>query len=185
MRGKLIGIACALACTGAFAQVAMQRTETQAKGTLEVSSPTIPPNAAIPKEHSAYFDDVSPALAWTGMAGAKSYALVMEDPDARSAKPFVHWVAWNIPPTTTSLPEGLKETPAGMVQGAAGRGSAGYFGPRPPAADPPHHYHFAVLALDTMLDLPSGADRDALLKAASGHVLAKGELVGTYDQAEK
>lgn len=170
--------------------VAMQRAETQAKGALTVSSPSIKPKAPIPRQHSEYFDGVSPALAWTPVEGAKSYALIMEDPDAKPITPFVHWVAWNIPSATTSLPEGLQEqprltAPEGLMQGATSRGNVGYYGPRPPAEDGPHHYHFAVLALDTTLDLPPGADRDALLKAAAGHVLAKGELIGTYDQTQK
>ena len=71
------------------------------------------------------------------------------------------------------------------MQGKTSRGNTGYLGPRPPADDPAHHYHFQVLALDTTLDLPVGADRDQLLAAAAGHVIAKGELVGAYDQDQK
>ena len=72
-----------------------------------------------------------------------------------------------------------------MLQGRTTRGSVGYYGPRPPVGDPPHHYHFQVFALDTMLDVPLGADRDQVLDAMQGHVLAKGELVGTYAQKLK
>ena len=171
MPRTLICIACALASAVAWAQgpVAMQRAETNAKGTLAVTSPVIQSGAAIPKKYSAYHDNVSPALRWNAVAGAKSYALVMEDPDAPTPTPFVHWMASNIPATTTSLAEG---------------GGAGYFGPRPPVSDGPHHYHFEVFALDTTLALPPNADRDALLKAATGHVIAKGELVGTYDEVQ-
>lgn len=175
---------------GTGVPVAMQRPETKATGTIDVSSPTIEPDAAIPKKHSEYYDGVSPAISWSRIDGAKSYAIIMEDPDAKPITPFVHWVAWNIPATTTSLPEGLQEQPRltepeGLMQGATSKGNTGYLGPRPPAEDPPHHYHFAVLALDTMLELPPGADRDAVLAAAKGHVIAKGELVGTYDQDQK
>jgi Raf kinase inhibitor-like YbhB/YbcL family protein len=99
-------------------------------------------------------------------------------------------VAWNIPASTTRLPEGLQEQPRltepeGMLQGKTSRGSAGYSGPRPPVGDPPHHYHVQVLALDTLLDLPPGADRDQVLAAARGHVLAVGDLVGQFQQAVK
>lgn len=72
--------------------------------------------------------------------------------------------------------------PEGVLQGATSRGSVGYYGPRPPVGDPPHHYHFQVMALDTVLDIAPGSDRDAVLKAAKGHVIAKGEVVGTYRQ---
>ena len=68
------------------------------------------------------------------------------------------------------------------MQGRNSRGSHGYFGPRPPVGDPDHHYHFQIFALDKALDLPATADRDAFLAAAKGHVIAKGELVGTYRQ---
>ena len=175
---------------GVGVPIAMQRKETDAKGTLEVRSPTIPPGAAIPKKHSEYYDGVSPALSWTAVDGAKSYALIMEDPDAKPITPFVHWVAWNIPGNLTQLPEGLHEQakltdPPGLMQGKTSRGNPGYLGPRPPADDPAHHYHFQVLALDTTLDLPVGADRDQRLAAAAGHVIAKGELVGAYDQDQK
>ncbi|MYM66987.1 YbhB/YbcL family Raf kinase inhibitor-like protein [Pseudoduganella sp. FT55W] len=110
----------------------------------------------------------------------------MEDPDAPN-KPFVHWLAWNIPAGVTSLPEGLQEQPHltqpdGVLQGRTTRGSIGYFGPRPPVGDPPHHYHVQIFALDSLLPLGWGADRDQLLQAIQGHVLAKGEILGRYAQ---
>lgn len=122
------------------------------------------------------------------MPNARSYALIMEDPDAANVKPFIHWVAYNIPASTLALPEGLPVDPRllkpeGMLQGANSRGSVGYFGPKPPVGDPPHHYHFQVLALDTVLDLKPGATRDEVLKAAKGHILGLGETVGTYQQS--
>jgi Raf kinase inhibitor-like YbhB/YbcL family protein len=69
-----------------------------------------------------------------------------------------------------------------MLQGANSRGSVGYFGPKPPVGDPPHHYHFQLLGLDTVLDLKPGASRDEVLSAAKGHVIGIGETVGTYQQ---
>jgi Raf kinase inhibitor-like YbhB/YbcL family protein len=113
------------------------------------------------------------------VANAKSYALIVEDPDAPMARPFVHWLAWNIPGSTTELPEG---SPQVAVEGENGSGSMGYFGPRPPAGDADHHYHFQVFALDTTLNLAPGAKRDDVVEAMKGHVLAKGELVATYGQ---
>ena len=89
---------------------------------------------------------VSPPLAWSPVNGAKSYAIIAEDPDAKPIKPFVHWVAWNIPADVTKLPEGVQEQPRltdpeGMLQGRTSRGVVGYFDPRPPVGDKQHHYH--------------------------------------------
>jgi len=154
---------------------------------LVVTSASFAEGGAIPPRHSEYADGVSPSLIWTDVSGAASYAVVMEDPDARPITPFVHWIAWNIPATMTSLPEGLQEQmrltePEGVLQGRNSAGRHGYLGPKPPIGDPAHHYYFQVLALDAMLDLPPTADRDALLAAAKGHVIAKGALTGLYQQ---
>lgn len=172
---------------GVGVPLAKDRPETDSKGAIKVSSADFATNGAIPLKHSEYADGVSPALRWESVPGVASYAIVMEDPDSHPIKPFVHWVAWNIPASVTSLPEGLQEQlrlvePEGVLQGRNSSGTHGYFGPKPPVGDPAHHYHFQILALDSMLDIPPTSDRDAFLAAASGHVLAKGELVGTYQQ---
>jgi Raf kinase inhibitor-like YbhB/YbcL family protein len=174
---------------GVGVPLALARAETQpAKTKITVSSPSLRANGPIPQRHSDYADGVSPALTWTAVPGAQSYAIIMEDPDARPIKPFVHWVAWNIPSSITSLPEGLQEQarltlPEGMRQGHTSRNTVGYFGPQPPVGDPAHHYHFQIFALDTMVELPLGATRDDLLAAAKGHVIGEGELVGTFAQS--
>ena len=178
------------AMQGSGVPLSKDREETRASAALTVTSATIGAQAPIPVKHSEYADGVSPQLSWTAVSGAKSYAIVMEDPDSRPVTPFVHWLAWNIPATVTHLPEGLQEQlrltePEGVLQGATTRGSPGYFGPRPPVMDAPHRYHFQVFALDTMLQVPPGADRDTLLAAMRGHVLAKGELVGLFQQQVK
>jgi len=175
------------ACQGDVATLAFDRPDMQAAdaGALALQSPVFADGRQIPGRYSAYGDDVSLPLAWQAGPGAKSYALVMEDPDADRPAPYVHWVAWNIPAGVTALPEGLStdprlDDPDGMRQGLNDRGSAGYFGPRPPAGSGVHHYHVQVFALDSMLDIDPGADRNALLKAMRGHVLARARLVGTY-----
>ncbi len=156
--------------------------------TIKVTSSFFPSNGAIPQEHSAYGQDLSPTLKWSGIpAGTKSLVLMVEDPDAISPKPFVHWLVANIAPTVTQLPAGLPKQEqlsqvANALQGANNMSTIGWFGPRPPAGDLPHHYHFQVFALDTILDLKPGYNRQALLAALSGHVLAKGELIGTYQR---
>jgi Raf kinase inhibitor-like YbhB/YbcL family protein len=170
---------------GTDVPLARQRPEARANDSLAVISRTI--HGRIPETHSEYADGISPELSWNKVEGAKSYALILEDPDAKTIRPFVHWVAYNIPAGVTTLPEGLQELPRltepeGVLQGRTSRGSVGYFGPRPPVGDPPHHYHFQVFALDRELDVPPGAERDDVLKAMEGHVLAAGEMVGTYEQ---
>lgn len=173
------------ASQGIGVPIAIQRSETAAGHRLRVELPRI--DGEIPRRHSEYYDGLSPRIEWTGVRGAKSYVVIMEDPDAKPITPYVHWLAWNIPANYRHLPEGLQEQerlldPPGVHQGRTSRGFVGYVGPRPPVGDPPHHYHFQVFALDTMLDVPPGAERDDLLAAMSGHVLAAGEAVGTYRQ---
>ena len=180
------------AARGTNVPLALARPETRASGAarISVSAAAFTANGAIPREQSEYGLGISPALSWSAVPGAASYAILVEDPDG-SAKPVVHWVAWNIPAGTTRLPAGLQErdrlsggTLEGIMQGATGRGTVGWYGPRPPKGDRPHRYHFQLLALDRQLDLPLDATRDQLLAAASGHVLATGELIGTYSEAK-
>lgn len=176
---------------GANVPLALARPETRAtrEAAIQVSSPAFRNDAPIPATYTDYGDSVSPPLEWTTVPGAQSYALIMEDPEGRQ-KPTIHWIAWNIPAGVTRLPAGLPERDRlagdgldGLMQGAATRGSTGYVGPRPAVGDPPHHYHFQVVALDRKLDLPLGATRDELLAAMRGHVIGRGDLVGTVQQA--
>jgi Raf kinase inhibitor-like YbhB/YbcL family protein len=155
---------------------------------LTVRSSAFAANGAIPEKYSAYGEGVSPPLSWSKPpAGTKSLVLLMEDPDALSPLPFVHWAAVG-PATGTEIPEGIppiEKHPkaAGVRQGSNSHSKFGYFGPRPPAGDPPHTYHFQIFAVDKVVQLPSGFNRHAVLKALEGHVLAKGELVGTFAKA--
>ncbi len=158
-----------------------------ARARIAVRSGTVGDGQPIPVRHSAYADGVSPSLQWSAVRDARSYVVIMEDPDSKPVAPFAHWLAWNIPADVTSLPEGVQAQPRltqpdGVLQGQTTRGSSGYFGPRPPVGDPPHHYVFQVFALDTLLDVPAGADRERLLAAMKGHVVAQGMLTGTYAQ---
>lgn len=142
--------------------------------------------ARIPLAHVADGDDASPPVSWQGAPeGTVSFAVIMDDPDAAEPKPFTHWIVYGIPAGLTGLREGLPtepilQEPKGVMQGTNSRGSTGYVGPKPPAGDPPHHYHLQVFALDTMPALEPGATRAALLAAIEGHVLAAGEVVGTF-----
>jgi hypothetical protein len=154
---------------------------------IQVVSDALGADGGIDLRHSAYGDNLSPPLRWTPVEGARDYALILEDPDAPTARPFVHWLIWNIPADITTLPEGVAAEPhppalSGALQGRNGAGSVGYHGPQPPAGSGVHHYHFQIFALDGPLDLGPGADIAALTRAMDGHVLADGELIGTYEQ---
>ncbi|MGY8564503.1 YbhB/YbcL family Raf kinase inhibitor-like protein [Paracidovorax citrulli] len=172
---------------GTGVPLALERTPNAPS--VAVHSPAFQDGQPLPPRFSAYHEGLSPPLAWDAVPNALTYVVIAEDPDSTPVKPFVHWVAWNIPASVTSLPEGLQvqprlTDPEGVLQGATSRGSVGYYGPKPPVGDPPHHYHFQVLALDKKLDAQPGATRDEVLNAAKGHVLAKGSIVGTYQQTQ-
>lgn len=167
-------------------RIAINQLKASVAAGPEVTSSAFQDGGPIPEQYSDYGGKVSPPLAWTATQGAKSWALIVEDPDAPKAEPFVHWVAWDIPGGTTSLPEGLPgdahiAQPSGMRQGKNGSGAIGWYGPHPPQNDPPHHYHFQVFALDVPgLSLGEKTDRKALVKAMEGHVIADAELIGLY-----
>ncbi|MDB5293587.1 MAG: Phosphatidylethanolamine-binding protein [Phycisphaerales bacterium] len=156
--------------------------------TISVSSDAFGPGEPIPVKYTADGQNISPPLRWSGVpSDAKSLALIVEDPDAPTPNPFVHWIAFNIPSTLSQLREDVPKSPelqedAPFLQGKNSAMKPGYMGPAPPKGDTPHHYHFQFYALDRTLDLPPGAGRGALLKAMRGNVLAKGRLIGTYER---
>ena len=164
--------------------------KTDAPSTINVTSKTFLANGPIPRANTPMGANTSIELSWTGVpSAAKELALLIEDPDAPFPKPFVHWVLWGVSPTTTSLPAGLPTTPTLPSLGVAKQGTNdfkkhGYGGPQPPLGHGVHHYHVQLFALDTTLSLQPGASRDDLATALKGHVLAEGELVGTYEQTE-
>jgi Raf kinase inhibitor-like YbhB/YbcL family protein len=128
---------------------------------------------------------VAPELCWSGVPrDTREIVVLCEDPDAPMVKPFVHWVLYGIAPSWNSLPEGIAPGAAlsgGAVQGANSLGRKGFTGPKPPRGHGVHHYHFQVFALDSTLALGTAADRDAVVRVMKGHVLASGEVVGTYE----
>ncbi len=155
---------------------------------IKVESTAFENNEKIPVRHTADGQDVSPMLTWTDVpTAAQELALVCDDPDAPTPEPWVHWVIYKIPPQSIGLPENVAQTPmppnpAGAVQGKNSWGDVGYRGPAPPQGHGVHHYHFKVYALDQKIDLPAGADKATLLDTMEGHVIAEGELVGTYER---
>ncbi len=153
--------------------------------TLTLRSPAFAPGGEIPAVHTCEGKDTSPALEWSGVpAGAKSLALVVDDPDAPDPKApkttWVHWVLHDIPPGTTGLAEAVKSPPTGTRQGLNDWKRTGYGGPCPPIGR--HRYFFKLYALDRTLGDLGKPTKAQLEKAMEGHVLARGELMGTYQK---
>ena len=166
---------------------------------LAVSSTAFKNGEAIPADYTADGRNVSPPLTWSGApSGTREFALILDDPDAPTPQPFVHWVIYKIPGSASGLPEALpmggtvKGTGvAGALQGLTGfalyaRGGGpppqpGYRGPAPPSGKP-HHYTFKVYALNAPLDAKEGMTKDELLKAMEGTIIGQGEIVGLYER---
>lgn len=153
---------------------------------LTVTSSAFQNGSALPVTFTQDGQNISPPLSWSrGPAGTKTYVILTEDSGVARPQPVFHWVLFNVPANTTSLPQALPTdpklmTPAGAMNGLNIRKASGYMGPKPPAGQT-HPYHFEVFALDTSLGLdPATADRNAVVAAMTGHVLAEGEVVGTY-----
>ncbi len=129
-------------------------------------------------EFTAEGSDIAPPLRWTPVPeGTKSVAVIVEDPDAPD-RTFVHWIAVGIPPYITNLLAG-GELPPGAAHGINDRGTRGWTGPNPP--NDRHRYFFKVFALDINLEKPD-LDKRELYSAMKGHILARGELIGTYEK---
>jgi len=151
--------------------------------TMSLTSSAFAHNGAIPKRYTCDGGDVSPPLAWSGVpAGAKSLALILDDPDAPDpAAPkmtWVHWVLYNIPADAHGIGEGVKTLPAGALSGLNDWQRTAYGGPCPPIGR--HRYFHKLYALDTVLAGLGTPSKAALEKAMQGHVVARAELIGTY-----
>lgn len=154
---------------------------------LQITSVAFQEGDEIPIKYSCDGNDTSPALSWDGVPPeTRSLTLICEDPDAPSGL-FTHWLLYNIPPGTTKLAEDLPITEKlanGSLQGRNSFKNIGYGGPCPPPKDNAHRYFFRLYALDTELDLPGGANREEVLRAIDGHILAEGQLMGKYQRTQ-
>ena len=144
---------------------------------LTVTSPDLT-GGAFPREFTCDGANRRPRLQCsTPPSGTQEMAVELLDPDAPGGT-FIHWLVYGISPGITSL----AAAPAGAAEGVNDFGRRGYGGPCPPRGAA-HHCHFVVLALDTRLGLAAGARRSELDSRINGHVLARGELVATYQRA--
>ncbi len=162
-------------------------------GAFDLSSTDVKPNATFANKHvfkgfGCEGENLSPALAWKAPpAGTKSFALLVHDPDAPTGGAgWWHWVVYNLPAGTTSLPQGAGaadggKLPAGAVQQKTDFGVAGWGGPCPPAGDKPHRYVFTVYALKVdRLDIPDGASASLVGFMVNANAIGKATLVGKY-----
>ena len=148
---------------------------------FKLTSPAFKSGETIPKLYTCEGKDPSPELNWTGApAGTKSFALIMDDPDAPVGL-WVHWVLYDIPgnlPRTERVLDGAKH---GASWGVDSFSRVGYGGPCPPPGKP-HRYFFKLYALDKMLGLPPRATTADLARAMEGHVLGRAELMGLFER---
>ena len=191
MKRQLVNSACFLLASMAFEVGAQDAPET-----ISVTSSAFDHHGMVPESNSAYGENVSIDLTWADLPeGTQQLALICDDPKVveigMMEQPFVHWVMYNIPASSSGLPAGLPsdatlemEGLEGAVNGLNGLRRPGYFGPRPPANGQLHAYHFRVYALDDALNLEPGLGKAELLDAMNGHVLATGMLMGHYERKE-
>jgi len=158
---------------------------------IMVESPAFVEGGAIPRVHTGDGDKTSPPLTWRGVpAAARSLVLLVEDADSPTASPFLHLVAWGLPPRDGSLAADVRD---GLASGSAESGGVvrlgrngllgrGYTPPDPPPGHGSHRYAFQLFALDRVLDVRSAPGRSRLKQELRSGVLAKGQLLGTYER---
>jgi Raf kinase inhibitor-like YbhB/YbcL family protein len=143
---------------------------------IVLSSPAFTQGRTIPKQYTCSGRGQSPPLQWRGVSpGARSLALLVEDPDAPGGT-YVHWTAWDIPPATTALAAGAKPPRQGKSSG----GDTGYQPPCPPEDDNPHRYAFTLYALRAPLGLDDGAKPEDVRSAIGKQALARGSLTARF-----
>ncbi len=152
--------------------------------TLSITSPAFAPLGAIPRQFTREGANISPPIQWhDAPPEARSFALIVEDPDAPKGL-FRHWAAYDIPASSTSLKEGdgSREPVTMLRMGRNDFGNSRYDGPQPPPGHGPHHYHFRLLALEVAeLDVPPQSPAELILAAARSRCLAEAELVGLFE----
>lgn len=155
---------------------------------LTLTSTAFDHQSPIPEVHSQDGQNTSPPLVWSGVPKeAQELVLIVDDPDAPMAEPYVHWVLYGMAPDTDRLAKGVPKhptltAPEGARQGMNTAGKVGYDGPAPPPGHGIHHYHFKLYAVDRPLGLKPKQTKADVLRAMKGHVIAQGEFVGTYER---
>ena len=154
---------------------------------MRLTSDAFTHHGSIPSRHTCEGEDLAPPLAWNDAPpGTKSYALVVDDPDAPDPDApkmtWVHWVVYNLPASAHALPEGGR-LPLGAHSGLNDWRRTGWGGPCPPVGR--HRYFFKLYALDTVFPEMRSPTKATLEEAMQGHVLAQAELIGTYQKKHR
>ena len=153
-------------------------------GSIKLTSTAFKEGEPIPRQYTCDGVNVSPSLEWSGVPkSAKTLVIFADDPDA-PAGAWVHWVLYNLPADNIGMVENLPATDelrAGGFQGKNDFGKIGYGGPCPPSGT--HRYFFKIYALDSELPLKASATKAEVEKAMEGHVVAQGQLMGTYSHS--
>mgnify|MGYP006267846505 CR=1 FL=1 len=148
---------------------------------MQLQCPVLLAGDEVPTRYTCDGENVSPPLKWTDPPnGTRTFALIVEDPDAPSSV-FTHWLVYDIPAERQELPEGVDghpELPDGGTQGQNDFGETGFGGPCPPTGM--HRYVFRLFALDQTLEMAPGAKKADLLQLMEGHILETAEVIGTY-----
>jgi Raf kinase inhibitor-like YbhB/YbcL family protein len=183
----LVALAFFVVATSAAPRKASTRPAVDHEGgtmAFAISSPSFQTGTSIPKKFTCDGADVSPELHWSlPPAGTQSFALIADDPDAPVGT-WTHWVVFDMPAETSSLPENVSKVDEVLTGGRQGRNDfrkIGYGGPCPPPGKP-HRYFFKLYALDKKLNLKPGASKQEVEQAMQGHTLGKAELVGEYQR---
>jgi len=178
----VLGVLISFACSGGEDEPTLEQKEVPES--IQITSSAFTDGAGIPSKYTCDGEDIPPQLAWTGIPdGTNNIALVVDDPDAPRGT-WVHWVLYEIPPDMQQLPEGISVPELATLRVNSGKndfGDLGYGGPCPPRGKA-HRYFFKLYALDTDLALGTGADKEDLLLAMDGHILAGGQLMGKYQR---
>lgn len=147
--------------------------------TLEVTCPLFTDGGELPAIATVDGDGTPLPIQWSGVPEqARSLVVLCEDPDAPMSEPFVHWLVYGIPPNAHAVSDG-----AHFVEGKSSAMRVGFTPAAPPPGHGVHHYHFEVFALDVPVTLEAGSGRTDVLDAMDGHVIAWGDLVGTYQRS--
>jgi Raf kinase inhibitor-like YbhB/YbcL family protein len=170
-----------------IAAIMAMATSAGGEGKMRITSTVFSHEGAIPPIYTCEGKDISPPIAWADVPpGTKSLALIVDDPDAPDpAAPrmtWVHWVLYNLPPTSDGLPESAKTLPAGTKEGLNDWKRTGYGGPCPPIGR--HRYFHKLYALDTVLPDLKQPTKRKLEEAMKGHILSEAKLVGTYQKSK-
>lgn len=169
-------------------KLASRQPVLESKVHIDVRSTDFQHEGELPVRLTGQGENASPQISWSEIPSkTKSLVLICEDPDAPRADAFVHWILYGIPPVLSSLPAKLDAVPEvasvlGARQGRNSFGKVGYLGPMPPPGHGVHHYHFQLFALDNEVHIENVPEISHLLKVMEGHVLAVGDLVGTYER---